>query len=85
MATDRSDSMGAYEAKTHFSELIERVERGEEVTITKHGTPVARIVPLRKESTPADRSAAIERALVAREKLSLGKSTIRALIREGRR
>jgi prevent-host-death family protein len=35
-----------HEAKTHLSRLIERVRRGEEVTIAKAGRPVAKIVPL---------------------------------------
>jgi len=38
-------SMGAFEAKTHFSEVLNRVERGETITITRHGRPVAKIVP----------------------------------------
>jgi prevent-host-death family protein len=36
-----------YDAKTHFSRLVERVEAGEEVVITRSGRPVARLVPLR--------------------------------------
>jgi prevent-host-death family protein len=35
-----------HEAKTRFSQLIERVERGEEVVIARAGKPVARLVPL---------------------------------------
>jgi prevent-host-death family protein len=38
-------SVGAFEAKTHLSALLERVARGEEIVITKHGKPVARLVP----------------------------------------
>ena len=38
-------TVGAFEAKTHFSALLERVARGEEVLITKHGKPIARLVP----------------------------------------
>ena len=41
-------TIGAYEAKTKFSELLDRVEKGERVTITKHGRPVAEIIPARK-------------------------------------
>jgi prevent-host-death family protein len=41
-----------HEAKTHFSQLIERVERGEEVVIARGGKPVARLVPL--DSGPRD-------------------------------
>lgn len=38
-------SVTAYEAKTRFGKLLERVARGEEVVITKHEKPVARLVP----------------------------------------
>ena len=36
--------MSAFEAKTRFGELLQRVERGEEVVITRHDRPVARVV-----------------------------------------
>lgn len=35
----------AFEAKTRFGELLERVSKGEEVVITRHDKPVARLVP----------------------------------------
>lgn len=35
-----------HEAKTHFSSLVERVERGEELVISRAGRPVARLVPI---------------------------------------
>lgn len=37
-------TVGAFEAKTHLSALLDRVAAGEEVVITKHGKPVARLV-----------------------------------------
>lgn len=40
------DTVNVHEAKTHLSRLLERVERGEEVTIARAGTPVARLVPI---------------------------------------
>jgi prevent-host-death family protein len=40
-------TVGAFEAKTHLSALLDRVEAGEEVVITKHGRPVARLVGAR--------------------------------------
>ena len=43
-------SIGAFEAKTKFSELLERVSQGEEITITRHEKPVARLVPFKKPS-----------------------------------
>ena len=36
---------GAYEAKTHLAALLDRVEKGESLTITRNGRPVARLVP----------------------------------------
>jgi prevent-host-death family protein len=38
-------TVGAYEAKTHLSQLLERVAQGETITITKHGKPVAVLAP----------------------------------------
>jgi prevent-host-death family protein len=38
--------IGAFDAKTHFSSLLEQVEKGEQIIITKHGRPVARLVPI---------------------------------------
>jgi prevent-host-death family protein len=46
-----SISVGAFEAKTHLSNLLRQVELGEEVTITKHGRPIARLVPVDQESS----------------------------------
>ncbi len=85
MSLDHFPIVGAYDAKTHFSELLEKVEAGDEVTITRHGTPVARMVPIRKKHTQQERRAAIERILKLREGLSLGGLKIRDLINEGRR
>lgn len=41
----RSKQVNIHEAKTHFSRLVERAARGEEVVIARAGTPVARLVP----------------------------------------
>jgi len=41
-----SNTVGAFEAKTYLAALLGRVERGESITITKHGRPVARLVPV---------------------------------------
>ncbi len=44
--------VGAFDAKTHLSSLLNKVAQGEEVLITRRGTPVARLVPAQE----ADRS-----------------------------
>lgn len=84
MPLDAGHNVGAYDAKTHFSELLERVEGGEEITITKHGSPVARMVPVRKRTNVAERRAAIEGWRKARKGVSLGPFKIRDLLNEGR-
>lgn len=59
-------SIGAFEAKTHLGELLDRVERGEEVLITRRGKPVARLCPVRDAQTAQASSAAAQlRALRA--------------------
>jgi prevent-host-death family protein len=41
-----------YEAKTHFSRLVDAAERGREILITRNGRPVAKLVPLPAQSKP---------------------------------
>lgn len=76
--------VSAYEAKTHFSQLLARAEKGERITITKHGRPVAELVPLaaQKRMTKAE---AIARLKAFRATHSLGGVSIRELIDEGRK
>lgn len=84
MPQDRN-TIGAYEAKTHLSELLEKVEGGQEIVITKHGTAVARLVPVKKNASAEERVAAIERIQELAAGLSLGRLKIKDLITEGRR
>jgi len=52
---------GIYEAKNNFSALIEMVEKGEEVRITRHGKEVVRMLPVRRKPVITDEQ--IEREL----------------------
>ncbi len=54
------DTIGAFEAKTHLSSLLERVAQGESFTITRHGKPVARLIPA-EQRDPERVKAAIRR------------------------
>lgn len=78
------ETVGAFEAKTHLAEILDRVERGESLTITRHGKPIAQLVPV---ATPQQRS----RMEAIRELREFGKGhrldglKIRDLIGEGRR
>jgi prevent-host-death family protein len=80
-----SNTVGAYEAKTHLSELLEKVEAGEEIIITRHGAPVAKLVPMKKEATVEQRADAIARIQKLGSGLSLRGLKIKDLINEGRR
>ncbi len=75
--------IGAYEAKTHLPRLLDEVEWGESVTITRHGRPVARLVPVsaRRRSVRE----AIEAVEAFRQSHTLGGMDIREIIEEGRR
>jgi len=84
-AAQLTNIVGAYDAKTHLPALLDRVADGEEITITKHGTPVARLVPVGKKTTVEQRRAAIARWREQRKGLSLGGLKIKDLINEGRR
>lgn len=80
-----SRTVGAYEAKTHLAELLDRVERGERVTITRHGRPVAVLVP--PAGLPGRTAEeAVAALLDLRRGRRLGEGlTVRDLIDEGRR
>ncbi|MFN7552755.1 MAG: type II toxin-antitoxin system Phd/YefM family antitoxin [Pseudomonadota bacterium] len=79
-------TVGAFEAKTKLSELLDMVERGEEVTITRHGEPVAKLVPVRGDAERARVEALIKEIKETRKGLTLGGGiSIKELIEEGRR
>ena len=80
-----NNTVGAYEAKTHMSELLEKVEAGEEITITRHGTPIAKLVPVKKETSQEERLAAIERIQHLASGLSLAGLKVKDLLELGRR
>lgn len=62
-------TVGAFEAKTKLSELLDRVERGEEVVITRHGKAVARLIEISREDQNARAKAALARFDAVREQL----------------
>ncbi len=77
--------VAADDAKTDFSELLERVAAGERITITRQGAPVARLVPFRPGSSEEQRQAAIVamRQLASRNRLR--GLNVKTLIDEGRK
>jgi len=77
-------TVGAYEAKTHLPRLLDEVAKGERITITKHGHPVAVLIPPEAVGT-RDVEAVIARFREFRKGNRLNGLTIRELIDEGRR
>jgi prevent-host-death family protein len=77
-------TIGTFEAKTHLSMLLEQVGHGEEITITKHGKAVARLVPV--DAISRDRlKDTVARLKAFRKGRRLGDLSAKALIEEGRR
>jgi prevent-host-death family protein len=80
-----TDTVGLFEAKTHLSELVARAEAGEEVIITRHNKPVAKLVPIgrARQAAASRRREAID-ALLAFEPIVVTGVTLSELIRTGR-
>jgi len=78
------NQVGAYEAKTHLSRLLKRVSNGERITITRHGVPIAVLIP-----AVAVPSVTATEVIAALRKLRRGRTldgeSLRDLIDEGRR
>jgi len=80
-----AQSIGAFEAKTHFSQIIEKAENGEDFVITRRGKPVAKIIPFEKKKEMT-RKEAIEQLIEFRKlyRGEPGSFNIREAIEEGR-
>lgn len=84
-------SVSAFDAKTRFGELLKRVAKGEEIVITRHDKPVARIVPegaFGKDQGQRAATAllALQRSIARRTKGGqLTDGEVRSAIEEGRR
>ena len=75
--------VGSYEAKTHLPGLLSRVAKGEKIVITKHGSPVAMLVPFVAEKSSSTKSVIAE-IRQYRKKMKLKGLSIREMIEEGR-
>jgi prevent-host-death family protein len=73
--------IGAYEAKTHLPKLLDRIQKGERFTITKHGRPVAELVPVTRQDPEAVRLT-IKRIRAYRETLRKRGMTTQQLLKK---
>jgi prevent-host-death family protein len=78
------DTIGTFEAKTHLTRLLDRVAAGEQITITRHGTPIARLVPAKAGNSRPLRET-IARLKEFSKGQTLGGLKIKDLINAGRR
>ena len=76
--------VGAYEAKTHLSNLLKKVYDGEEVMITKHHVPIAKIIPV-SPKTRQSKSTIISDLKKFRKGRTLQDASIAELITDGRK
>jgi prevent-host-death family protein len=82
--------VGIFDAKTHLSSLVDEVEKGGEIVITRHGKPVAKLVRAEQRLTPEQierRRKALQelREIGRRLNLNLTQEEIKRRIQEGRR
>jgi len=79
------NAIGAFDAKTHLAELLDRVEAGEEIVITRRGKPVARLAPLATAAQHAPQEL-VARFRAGREGITKPPGmTLQDMIAEGRR
>lgn len=77
---------GAFDAKTHFSEMLCHVAQGEKCVITKHGVKVALLIPFSADEIESPAESAIRTIKAIRKGITLGKKlSIKKLRAEGRR
>jgi prevent-host-death family protein len=76
--------IGAFEAKTHLSSLLDRVEKGERITITRHGVPAAMLVPVAEAPRKLSHQEIVEGMRALRKRVKPGKMSVREMVNEGR-
>ena len=82
---NNTNIIGAFEAKVNFSALLARVHNGERITITKHGQPVAELIPAGNGKDLNKIVGAIRQIKALRHGVRVGPTSIREAIEEGRR
>ena len=82
MNTPQPQAVSAFDAKTHLSNLLKRVEKGERITITRHNVPIAVLIPA--EQSLHSPEVIIEKILLARKNAKLEGISPAVLQKEGR-
>ena len=79
------ETIGAFEAKTHLAALLERVSKGEKITITRHGVPAAMLIPIGGTQPKLSHKEIVEGLRALRKRVKPGHMRVREMVAEGRR
>ena len=79
------ETIGAFEAKTHLAALLDRVAKGEKITITRHGVPAAVLSPVTEAEVKLSHKQIVEGMRELRKRVKPGKMSVREMVNEGRR
>ena len=79
------EQIGAFEAKTHLSQLLDRVAQGETIAITRHGEPAALLVPVRPAARRVSHAEIVAGLRQLRARVKPAKMTVREMVEAGRR
>jgi prevent-host-death family protein len=79
------ETIGTFEAKTHLSSLLDRVAKGEKITITRHGVPAALLVPVGPAEQKLSHKEIVEGMRDLRRRVKRGRMSVRDMVNEGRR
>ena len=77
--------IGAFGAKTHLSALLDRVAKGERITITRHGIPAAMLVPVHEAAGKLTHEQIVEGMRELRKRVKPDSMSVREMINQGRR
>ncbi len=77
--------VGVFDAKTHLSALLDRVARGERITITRHGVPAAMLVPVGEAGPKLTHEEIVEGMRALRQRVKPVRMSVRDMVNEGRR
>jgi prevent-host-death family protein len=78
-------TVGAFEAKTHLAALLDRVAKGEKITITRHGIPAAVLVPVAETEAKLSHKEIVEGMRALRKRVKPCDIRVKDMIEEGRR
>jgi prevent-host-death family protein len=78
-------TIGSREAKTHLATLLDRVAKGEKITITRRGVPAAVLIPVAEPKAPLSHQEIVEGMRALRKRVKPGKTRLRDMVNGARR